>query len=64
MNPVTDIYRGTCACGKWLLIMPCHTKEEPLECHGPCHQNIECGRKYIWGEKDVTIIQPKPVVQP
>jgi len=59
MNPITDIYRGNCKCGKWLLIMPCHTEAKPLECHGMCHSDVPCGRKYIWGEKAVQIIEPE-----
>lgn len=47
-DPIRDVYRGNCLCGKWLVIPSGFTRERPLICGGPCGQGIECGRAWFW----------------
>ena len=43
-DPVTDIARGNCPCGKWFVI----PRGKTVVCKGPCHSGKECGRVYYW----------------
>jgi len=47
-DPVRDIMRGNCPCGKWLVVPRGFTEDRPLVCGGPCHSGKECGRLYFW----------------
>lgn len=61
IDMIRDVFRGNCQCGKWLVILPTFTIDNPLECHGPCHSDIKCGRKhYVAGDEVKTIEPPHP----
>jgi hypothetical protein len=51
IKTVCSFLRGTCPCGKWLVLIPSPkiTKENPFVCEGPCHMNKKCGHTY-WHE--------------
>jgi dCMP deaminase len=56
-DPVRDVYRGNCVCGKWLVIPKGFTESNPLICGGPCGSQKKCGRRYYWKESRLQIDQ-------
>jgi dCMP deaminase len=52
-DPIRDIARGNCFCGKWLVIPQGFTKTKPLVCGGTCGSGDSCGRQWFWEDDDV-----------
>lgn len=67
MDPIRDIWRGNCVCGKWIILVKTYTEKKPFVCGGPCHANIACGRRWYWlNDKTVACaepVQPEPPVK-
>jgi len=58
MDPIRDIARYNCACGKWIVLPKSFTKEKPFVCTGPCHSgpNVICGNRHLWDDGTVRIL--------
>lgn len=64
-DPIRDIARGNCYCGKWLVIPKTFTREKPLECHGPCGKEGTCDRNWFWeDDKLLTDWRQKKIERP
>lgn len=55
-DPIVDIYRGNCVCGKWLVIPKTFTISRPLICGGSRDGGEKwCGREWFWVDsKNIT----------
>ena len=54
MDPIRDIARYNCVCGKWIVLLKSQTERKPFVCHGPCGSSpdVICGNKHFWdGDK-------------
>ena len=49
-DPITDIARFNCECGKWIVLPPGFTGENPFTCEG-LHES--CGHVYFWKDGEV-----------
>jgi hypothetical protein len=55
---IPQMGRYSCKCGKWIMLPPTYTKENPLICEGITIE-AKCGIKHYWENQKIEKEEPE-----